>query len=110
MVNKKKYPRQIILNLTEKQYQQLVEKSKKNGMSYSEFLRTQIEYAPKNIGSMQELLKKMIYEIHKLGVNVNQIAHGVNMDFFSAKDKTEFFAYVEKFNRDKNEVVKILGG
>ena len=111
-VNKKKYPRQVLVNLTEKQYQQLVEKSKKNGLSYSEFFRTWIEISPKNITSIIELEKKIAYEIRKLGVNINQIAKAANTGIVVLKNQEEkdlFFSYIKKFNLEKEKWVSMLG-
>lgn len=108
MVNRKKFPRQIILNLTEQQYQQLSEKSKVNGVSYSEFLRNLIIFAPQSTESIIPILKNYMYETHKLGVNVNQIARYANSNFFSDKERNEFKAYLEKFNSDKKELIDFL--
>lgn len=33
------------------------------------------------------LRKKLIYEISKIGTNINQIAHNANMDFYTIDDK-----------------------
>ena len=109
MINKQKYPHKVDVYLTERQYTLLIEKSKKNNLTISDFLRMQIEYAPKNLASMQELMKNLIYEINKIGVNINQIAHAANMGLLNSREKTELFAYIEKLNKDMKKAVTLFG-
>lgn len=108
MISKKKYPHTLCLNLSEHDYNSLVEKSSKNGLSKTEFIRTLIRHAPKNIVSMQEILRNLIYEIHKIGVNINQIAHAANMNGLSKNDVINIEAYCQKLHFDIKKAMDVF--
>jgi len=54
------------------------------------------------------LIKKLSNEINRIGTNVNQIAHGINMGYYSAEDKEKLFLYLEKIEDvlEKIELIK----
>ena len=65
------------LRLTEKDYSKLRRDAENTGLTKSDYLRkliNQQEVKPKPPDSYS----KLAWEIHKVGVNINQIAHKVN--------------------------------
>ena len=96
MRNKQKFPHQINVNLTDNERQWLREKSQNGKISQSEFIRMLIRYYPKNIESMQEILKNLKFELRKIGVNINQIAHAANMGDLTKNELEELKVYCKK--------------
>lgn len=95
-VDKNKYPFSVCLNLTEEQYLALKDKSHNSGMTLSQFLRSIILLAPEKIENHEKNIKQLIYEINKIGVNLNQVVHAVNAGIVDARFEKTFLAYAEK--------------
>lgn len=87
----------------------LSEKSQTAGMSESEYLRLLILQKPDDYPEIRKLLKELINEVNRIGVNINQITFRHNAGFYSEADKISLKAYMQKLNREVKKVVELIG-
>jgi len=73
------------IELSPAQYQLLTKQSKACGLSKRAYLVRLIEGTPLPVKPSQEL-KDLRWEVHKIGVNINQIARSVNAGIARAED------------------------
>ena len=73
------------IELTPAQYQRLVTQVKQCGLSRRAYLVRLIEGTPVRARPSQEI-KDLRWEVHKIGVNINQIARSVNAGIARAED------------------------
>lgn len=73
------------IELTPVQYQRLVTQAKQCGLSRRAYLIRLIEGTPIRAKPSQEI-KDLRWEVHKIGVNINQIARSVNAGIARAED------------------------
>lgn len=71
----------LSLRLTEKEKEEIREKAEQLGLSVSDYVRS-VLISSKSIRRKSrvdcEAIKQLVYEINKIGVNLNQIAKEVN--------------------------------
>lgn len=87
--------------ITKKQDIYLQESSVRYGIGESEFLRRLLEADMGNASQMQtqeEFLarKRLVYEINRIGNNINQIVKNVNSHYYSDYEKKKLFAMMKK--------------
>ena len=58
---------------------------------------------------VRELLKELINEVNRIGININQIVFNNNAGLYSKEDKTQLVAYMRKLNKKVNEAVVQIG-
>ena len=75
----------VHIELTPAQYQRLVAQAKQCGLSRRAYLVRLIEGTPVRARPSQEI-KDLRWEVHKIGVNINQIARSVNAGIARAED------------------------
>lgn len=73
------------IELTPAQYQLLTEQANACGLSKRAYLVRLIERTPVRAKPSQEI-KDLRWEVHKIGVNINQIARSVNAGIAKAED------------------------
>ena len=73
------------IELTPAQFQMLSDQSKQCGLSKRAYLVRLIEGVPVRARPSQEI-KDVRWEVHKIGVNINQIARSVNAGIARAED------------------------
>lgn len=81
----KKGRHHLHIELTPAQYQLLTKQSKACGLSKRAYLVRLMEGTPLLVKPSQEL-KDLRWEVHKIGVNINQIARSVNAGIARAED------------------------
>ena len=81
----KKGRHHLHIELTPAQYQRLVDQAKQCGLSRRAYLVRLIEGTPVRARPSQEI-KDLRWEVHKIGVNINQIARSVNAGIARAED------------------------
>jgi hypothetical protein len=81
----KKGRHHLHIELTPAQYQRLVAQAKQCGLSRRAYLVRLIEGTPVRARPSQEI-KDLRWEVHKIGVNINQIARSVNAGIARAED------------------------
>ncbi len=94
--------------LTEEQAAELKKKVAISGMTESEFMRLMITEQPKDYPEIRAMLDKLINEVNRIGVNINEIVYNNNSMLYRESDKQRLFAYMRKLNETmKGRVVEI---
>lgn len=87
----------------------LAEKAKTANMNEAEYLRLLIRQKPNDYPEIRVLLKELINEVNRIGINVNQIVYHYNIDMYSNADKEQLIAYMRKLILTVNKVVDQVG-
>ena len=58
-----------------------------------------ISQKPNDYPEVRKLLKELINEINRIGININQIVFNSNAQLYSKKDKEQLVAYMKKLNQ-----------
>ena len=88
--------------LTKEQDEELKRKVAESGLTESEFIRLMITEQPKDYPEIRAMLNRLINEVNRSGVNINEIVYNNNSMLYREEDKTRLIAYMKKLN----EVVK----
>lgn len=92
---KRRRDNQIIFRLNDDEKKQLNEKANAVGLSKESYIRKMC-LEGKIIFQDLSTLNSMIFEIHKIGVNINQIAHRINETNIIYKNDLEFIKSNQK--------------
>ena len=94
--------------LSKEQDAELKKKVAAAGMTESEFIRLLITEQPKDFPEIRAMLDKLINEVNRIGVNINEIVYNNNSMLYKESDKQRLFAYMRKLNETmKGRVVEI---
>ena len=96
-----------LLRMTPEEAKLLEEKAKQAGMTESQYLRLMISQKPNDYPEVRQLLRDLINEVNRIGVNINQITHNHNAELYSKDDKERLIAYMRKLNVAVAKVVDI---
>lgn len=90
--------KKITLRLSKEEHEVLKKLVQKEGLTINDFLRTKIlNFRPKRrVKENCEEKKRLLYEIHKIGVNLNQIARLTNWLLKADIPTEESLKYFEK--------------
>lgn len=58
---------------------------------------------------VRKILKELINEVNRIGININQIVFNNNAGLYSKEDKTQLIAYMRKLNQKVDEAVVKIG-
>lgn len=97
------------LRLTPEEAKILAEKAKEAGLNETEYIRLLIRQKPNDYPEIRKLLKTLINEVNRIGININQIIFNHNSGLYSEDDKSRLVAYMRKLNSAVNEVVMQIG-
>lgn len=97
------------LRLMPEEAKVLAYKAKANGMNEAEYIRLLISQKPNDYPEVRKLLKELINEVNRIGININQIVFNSNAQLYSKKDKEQLLAYMKKLNSMVNEAVVKIG-
>jgi hypothetical protein len=97
------------LRLMPTEAEMLSEKSKAFGMNEADYIRLLISQKPNDYPEVRILLKELINEVNRIGININQIVFSHNSELYSKEEKTQLTAYMRKLNRLVDEAVKQIG-
>ena len=97
------------LRLMPEEAKELAKKAKGNGMNEAEYIRLLISQNPNDYPEVRKLLKELINEINRIGININQIVFNNNAGLYSKDDKTQLIAYMRKLNQKIDEAVRQIG-
>ena len=64
---------------------------------------------PNDYPEIRKLLKELINEVNRIGVNINQITFHHNVELYSKEDKEQLIAYMRKLNLEVKKVVDMVG-
>lgn len=89
------------IRISKEQLAYLMEQSGKYGINYSVYVRRLLDKERGNTAPEQtqkEYLqrKELIYEINRIGNNINQIVKNANMHYYSEMEKKKLFAMMTK--------------
>lgn len=87
----------------------LVKKAGESGMCEADYLRLLISQKPNDYPEVRKLLKELINEVNRIGININQIVFNSNAGLYSKDDKAQLVAYMRKLNQKVNEAVVKIG-
>lgn len=97
--------KKITVKLNPAEYDYVVKISKENKVNFSEALRNIISsaiYEGRNVFKEKErflLSKQLIYEINKIGNNINQIAKNNNSHYYTPNEKQKLFEMMNEIKR-----------
>lgn len=97
------------LRLMPEEAKMLADKAKKSGMNEAEYIRLLISQKPNDYPEVRKLLRELINEVNRIGININQIVFNSNAQLYSKKDKEQLAAYMKKLNGQVSEAVKMIG-
>ncbi|MDD3040629.1 MobC family plasmid mobilization relaxosome protein [Bacteroides sp.] len=97
------------LRLMPREAKELAEKAKDVGMREAEYIRVLIRQKPNDYPEIRKLLKSLINEVNRIGININQIVFNHNSGLYLEEDKNRLVAYMRKLNTSVNEVVMQIG-
>ena len=98
-----------LLRLTPEEAKVLAIKAKDAGLSESAYLRLLIDQKPNDYQEIRKMLKVLINEVNRIGVNINQITYNNNTELYSKEDKENLTAYMRKLNLEVKKVVEQIG-
>lgn len=97
------------LRLMPQEAKVLSDMAKANGMNEAEYIRLLISQKPNDYPEVRKLLKELINEINRIGININQIVFNSNAQLYSKKDKEQLVTYMKKLNQSVSEAVVKIG-
>ena len=97
------------LRLMPEEAKVLAEKARDVGMNEAEYIRLLIRQKPIDYPEIRKLLKSLINEVNRIGININQIVFNHNSGLYLEEDKNRLVAYMRKLNTSVNEVVMQIG-
>ena len=95
--------------MTPEEAKVLAMRAKDAGLSESAYLRLLIEQKPNDYPEIRKMLKVLINEVNRIGVNINQITYNNNTELYSKEDKESLTAYMRKLNLEVKKVVEQIG-
>ena len=87
----------------------VVKEAQNHGMTPSAYLRMMANQKPMDYLEIREQLNKLVTEVNRIGVNINQIVKNHNASLYSITDKKNLSAYMQKLNLTMKEVVSVIG-
>ena len=98
-----------LLRLTPDEAKLLTERAENAGLTETAYLRLLISQKPNDYPEIRKLLKELINEVNRVGVNINQITFSHNTELYSKEDKEMLVAYMRKLNLEVKKVVDMIG-
>ena len=95
--------------LTKEQDEEFKRKVKEAGMTESEFIRLMITEQPKDYPEVRAMLDRLINEVNRIGVNINEIVYNNNSMLYRESDKKRLVAYMRKLNDALKGMVSDIG-
>lgn len=105
MYKKELKTQSVSIRLTNEEHEMLLEKAE-GCRSLSEYLRYQVfaDIPQKNQRLLEEI-RKAQYELHKIGVNINQIVKNNNSRIYKTSDKRELEDSMRRIQELEREII-----
>ena len=87
------------LRISKEQDEQIASACQESGMSFSAYIRLQLDNRPvAYLTTKEDRMQRaaLITEINRIGININQIVKNVNSFFYSKEEKKELFELLQK--------------
>ena len=97
------------LRLTPGEAEMLAAAAGRAGMCEAEYLRLLVSQRPNDYPEIRQLLRELINEVRRIGVNINQIAHNHNIGIHTPEDRNRMTAYMRKLYDALDRTVKTIG-
>lgn len=98
-----------MVRMTSSEAKILESRAKERGKSEADYMRLLLSQKPNDYPEIRQLLRGLINEVNRIGVNINQIVKNNNAEFYKPEEKERLFAYLKKLNRLLSEVVVQIG-
>lgn len=98
--------RHFDIRLSEEDKQTLEKHAKEAGLTESAYLRALINNESPQSREDYLLIKHLVTEINKIGVNINQIATHVNSGFYSEGEKRKLFALMNTIVKNTGDIIR----
>ncbi len=98
-----------LLRMTPEEAKLLAEKAVASGMTESQYLRLMITQKPRDYPEVRKVVRELINEVNRIGVNINQIVLSHNSGIYNEVDKQNLVAYMRKLNGETKKVVDMIG-
>lgn len=98
-----------MVRMTSSEAKILESRAKERGKSEADYMRFLLSQKPNDYPEIRQLLRELINEVNRIGVNINQIVKNNNAEFYKPEEKERLFAYLKKLNRLLSEVVVQIG-
>lgn len=95
--------------MTTEQALVLAKQAEEANMTVSEYFRLLITQTPNDYPEIRDKLNRLINEVNRIGVNVNQIVHNNNSSLYREEDKVRLIAYMRKLNTILDKAVVDIG-
>ncbi len=108
---KRKRQHQLLFRLSDAELALFNSKQSASGLNKTEFLLSLLKSATIKVYAFEDSARQLGYELRRIGVNINQVAHLVNSGYFNlAKESFSKMqgAYFEVFERLKTFLEKPL--
>jgi type II secretory pathway component PulF len=76
---KEKRETEIKIRLTAKEREEIRELAREEGLNVSEYIRKRALQRQAEEQAKLEMERQLVYELHRIGVNLNQMARGINI-------------------------------
>ena len=97
----------FLMNRTEAE--DLARQAAEEGISEGKLIRLRIRNKPYDYADIRIMLRDMMTELNRIGVNINQIVKNNNSGLYLPSDKDRLLAYMQRLSSSMAEVVKQLG-
>lgn len=97
--------RRFELRLTEKDIKKLKEYAEDAGMSKSTYLRTLLNNKQPKSREDYLLIRQLVTEVNKIGVNINQIVMHANSEFYNEHEKRKLIALMNTLILNVEKVI-----
>lgn len=108
-MNSKKYNYIFKFRLTATEKERLMKAAAIAGINPSAYLRALINNKIPQSREDYLLIKQLVAEINKIGVNINQIATHVNSGFYSEGEKRKLFALMNTIVKNTGDIIHSEG-
>lgn len=106
----------VLVRMTTTQYENLMRAAEKNPryklksgrINVSEFIRTRIFSFQKNPDEVEKKIDGLIFQMRKIGTNINQVTKKINSDLGTANDISVLKLYLNNLQEETERVVEFL--
>lgn len=106
----------VPVRMTTKQYENMMHVAQKNPeyrfksgqVNVSKFIRDRIFSFQKNPDEVEKKIDGLIFQMRKIGTNINQVTKKINSDFGTVNDITVLKLYLDNLQTETERVVEFL--
>jgi len=92
------------IRFTEKELKEILLEAEKSGLNLSEYIRSCASGRLNDNPEFRKCLQELTYEVHKIGININQIAYHYNAGMLSRREKELLFELMKDIRKGVFEI------